>query len=803
MTDGFWKGGDPGYGNYDKNGGAGNTNFDGNASQSNDGGNYADDESDTAADGAMKFYETDLRSDLDNNVPTIKGVNEADHQHLVWYAIPFGIKGTLDPATDDPTDPDFPGWPTPVRGVGTTVDDIWHASYNSRGLFLDAQDPAELIASLEDAVQDIAQRTAVAAAVSASSSRLTTDNTIFVAEFNTNGWSGNLFGYNIADTESGELETDTVWGGDSGVGDILNARNLITNPRTILTYNGTDGIPFQWTDLTTDQKNDLKTNQSGGTDSDTIGASRLDFIRGDRDNEGLGHGFRQRLSRMGDSGHAGPVYVAAPSLGWPDTAPFPIADGSRYSDFKTGVAASREPVVYLAANDGMIHGFRESDGEEVIAYIPNTVYSDGTNEGLHYLADPGYMHIYYNDLTPTLSDIYANLGSGDRWSTVMIGGQRGGGRGIYALDVTDPNSFSEGNAANIVLWEFTSDDDADLNYSFSRPQIALANNGQWVAIFGNGYDENNPTDGDAKLFILDIEKGIDGTWTAGDDYIKIDTGIGSSSNPNGLSPPTLADLDGNGTVDRVYAGDLRGDMHVFDLSSTNPGAWNTHRLFQETKDRPITAAPAIAKHPNIGDDASNYPNVMVYFGTGQYLTDVDKSDTGVERFHGVWDKGDSGLNAGDLVTQTFDGSFSERVVTNNSVNYAGGEYGWQFNLPDSGERSITSAVVRGDLVFFNSYVPNVHPCKSGGYGYAFAVRLDTGGSPDDVSVDINDDQVLDESDQADNGTEKATIAAIKKEGYLPEPVFVEDIKYDAAKPTKVIALDKIPTGRYSWQEVVQ
>ena len=105
------------------------------------------------------------------------------------------------------------------------------------------------------------------------------------------------------------------------------------------------------------------------------------------------------------------------------------------------------------------------------------------------------------------------------------------------VDVSDPSSFSEANAADIVLWEFTNADDADLNYTFSSPQIALANNGQWVAIFGNGYDENNTTDGDAKLFILDIENGLDGEWATTGDYVKIDTTQGDSGDPHGLSSP--------------------------------------------------------------------------------------------------------------------------------------------------------------------------------------------------------------------------------------------------------------------------
>ena len=107
-------------------------------------------------------------------------------------------------------------------------------------------------------------------------------------------------------------------------------------------------------------------------------------------------------------------------------------------------------MVYSGSNGGKMHGFAESSGREVLAFIANNLFSTGTSEGLHYLTDPNYVHRYYNDLTPTVSDVFIYVGSGNEWQTVLISGQRGGGRGIFALNVTDPNSFSEANAADIV-----------------------------------------------------------------------------------------------------------------------------------------------------------------------------------------------------------------------------------------------------------------------------------------------------------------------------------------------------------------
>ena len=796
MSDGFWNGGSPSVGNTDTDGSG---SFDGNQAQSNDGGNYADSYSETLADVAMRDYERDLRSDLADNVPTQTGIDEADHQHLVTYTIAFGLNGSLDPTVDDPLAVGF-SWPTPVADTETTVDDMWHAAYNGRGLYLSAGNPGQLLTSLNAAISDIAERTATAAAVSINSAKLTTQSVVYLAQFNTNRWQGNLFAFKIVDLNTGALSTTPLW----AAADELNARNFGSNPRTILTHDGNDGVAFQWDDLSSTQQADLKTSPAGGVDTDAIGKARLNYLRGDRTDEGTGNFFRERLSLLSDLVNSGPVFVGAPSLRWPDTYPFPDASPARYSDFKNGPAATRDGMIYAGSNGGKMHGFAEADGEERLAYIASNLFSTASGEGMHYLTEQNYVHKYYNDLTPTVSDIYANLGSGVKWQTVLVSGQRGGGRGIFALDVTDPTQFSEANANSLVLWEFTNSDDPDLGFTYSRPQIGMTNDGSWVAIFGNGY--NDTGDGKAKLFIVDIAKGADGNWAAGD-YVEIDTNSGSTTDRNGLATPALADLDGNGTIDRVYAGDLKGQMWAFDLSGTTSASWGipgSDPLFTTKGDQPITSKPTLAKHPTVSDDGSNDPNIMVFFGSGQYLTDADKTSTDDNYFYGVWDKGDDDLDDGDLVEQTYDTNFSQRVLTRNPVDYLGGDHGWFFELPDSGERSVTNPVVRGSLVFFNSFVPVTDPCSVGGFGFRFAVNVIDGGSPDEVAIDTNDDGYIDDNDKVTDASGNTdTIAAIRQEGFLPEPVFIEDIAYTAETPSKVKELPSPPTGRFGWQELLQ
>jgi len=810
MTDGFWNGGDPGgIGNDD---GDVNTIFDGNAAQSNDGGNYADGFSDTLADVAMHYYETDLRTDLINRVPTTEDVDENDQQHLVTYTIAFGLTGALNPSTDpteDPDDPLFAGWPQPISNQNSTVDDLFHAAYNGRGQYLNAQNPDELEQSLNAAISDIAERTATASAASINSATLTEDTIVYIAQFNSNRWQGHLFAFNL-DLDTGQLDATDNW----DAADVLNSRNIASNPRVILTHDGNDGVPFQWnatTDLlSTAQKNDLRTNPAGGTDADAIAMKRVEYLRGSRDDEGSGQNFRERASLLGDIVNSGPVFVGPPRANWPDVSPFPTATGDRYSDFKNkdvadGGAKDRTGIVYVGANDGMLHGFAEADGSEKLAYIPGSLFSSNSGEGLHYLTDQNYVHNYYNDLTPSISDIFID----NAWHTVLVSGLRGGGRGVYALDVTDPSLFNEANADKLVMWEFTDADDDDLGFTYSRPQIGMANDGSWVAIFGNGY--NSTGSGEAKLFILNIKEGMDGDWTGG--YEEISVPSSDPSDTNGLSTPQLADLDGNGTIDRAYAGDLQGNLWAFDLTGASSSDWKLdYKLFSTEGSRPITRRPAISRHPTISGSSSNEPNIMVYFGSGQYLVDADNTDTSANHFYGVWDKGDSNRTTGNLVEQTVTestitdsngDSVSVRSNTANVVNYSGGEYGWYFDLPTAGERAVFIPIVRGSVVFFNTLIPVDDPCSGGAAGWRMVVDVVDGSSPDAPQFDTNNDGVVDEHDG-----DPALGGGFSGQG-LDDNVLAtdnsihDDVLLTGPDEERISKLKNLHIGRFSWQELIQ
>lgn len=766
MSDGFWNGNSPSVGNTDADGPG-----------VWDGGAHADGVSNTLGDVAMKYYEEDLDGTLDPDVPTIQGVDINNQQHMVTYTVAFGVNGTLtaSPAAGATS---F-SWPTPSANAMTTVDDMRHAAYNGRGQFLSAGDPETLVNSLDAAISDIQNREGTAAAVSFNSTSIQANSQVFQASFNSAGWHGNLKAFRLNASGGVTLAWDAA--------SLLDARSLTGNPRNIVTHNGTGGVVFDWPsdynnpasfELGTAQIADLLTNAPfpAGTTvpseiaaNETFGEQILDYLRGDFSNEGPASGqFRERNGhRLGDIVHSSPVFVAEPDTPYPDAME---GSSNLYSTFKA-THANRPGRVYVGANDGMLHVLDSdgsgSDGEEVFAYMPGILFSSASDAGLHLLAEHGYNHHYYVDLSPTAADVFVN----GAWKTVLLGGLRGGGKGIFALDITNPSQLTEGNAATIPMWEFTHD---DLGYTFSEIQVGRLHNGKWAAIFGNGYNNDPNGDGRAKLFI----HYLDGSGT-----VILDTEAGfmanndcedAGSDCNGLSTPALADLNGDAIIDRIYAGDLQGNLWVFDVNNKSSGSWgfaykdtssDPMPLFQACTSgtcvssgkavnrQPITTKPALARHPHRRKNETA-PNILVYVGTGQYVTSTDNVSAAKQSFYGIWDGGTFGISPrtsplmrSDLVSQTItEPTSGRRALTTNSVNYDPKasspdtpEYGWKIDLSDTKERVAVDSTVVGEILFFNSLIPSTSTCSGGGDGWLMNVDMLTGGMPDFAVVDFNND----------------------------------------------------------------
>ncbi|GIT27087.1 MAG: hypothetical protein CM1200mP41_31310 [Gammaproteobacteria bacterium] len=285
--------------------------------------------------------------------------------------------------------------------------------------------------------------------------------------------------------------------------------------------------------------------------------------------------------------------------------------------------------------------FDVATGVEKMAYLPAALFSSAAGKGYHALTDPDYGHSpLYVDETPTLSD--AQIGPEGDWRTLLVGGLGRGGRGVFALDVTEPDEVAmKSKASQTVLWEFNKDDDDHLGLTYGQPVITYLNDKKWAAIFGNGIggSSDDSTGGKAQLFIVYLDgPGADGVWDLGIDYHRITTSEGSTIERNGLFAPKVVDVDGNGTTDLVYAGDLFGNLWRFDLSGLNSTHWPPpdRPLFVGSKTRPITSPPLITSTPKLVSELAGERGRMIFFGTGRFLVDGDKTDIGKQHYYGVF-----------------------------------------------------------------------------------------------------------------------------------------------------------------------
>lgn len=604
---------------------------------------------------------------------------------------------------------------------------------------------------LTKAFDEIIEQTSSNSSVALNTGSISTDSHLYQARFNSGTWTGQLLSFSInSDGSLGAKNWEAA--------ELLD--KVSSDDRKIVTYKPStgEGIPFRWPENPdSPTASELDMDQSTALNTDDRGSERLDYIRG----KGIS-GFRERAHKLGDIVHSSPVYVGtAPEFRYPDTL-----ETASYSTFKEN--ASRDAMVYVGANDGMLHAFDALTGEERFAYVPNAVI-----KGLNQLSDPNYNHRYYVDGTPTVVDAFF----GNGWHTLLAGGLRGGGQGIFALDVTAPpdTSATENSLASKVLWEFTDADDPagdpvlgdpDLGYTFSEPNIIRMHHGKWAVVFGNGYNntENDgsfsfSTTGNAVLYIVDAETG---TLVK-----KIDTGVGftddptDGNRPNGLATVAPVDTNGDFIVDYIYGGDLFGNLWKFDVTATNSSGWKVsygEPLFTaqaaDGSYQPITTRPQVGRHPTEID------SFMVYFGTGKYIETNDDSPIGqtTQTFYGIWDKnpepGDKkppfkAFTREDLlqqkitkeVAQSFDtdgdsvnDTVSEfRVTTENPIDW-GTHQGWYLDLINTedgntnnyGEKQVTDPILRNGRIIFTTLIPSDELCDFGGTGWLMELDAASG-----------------------------------------------------------------------------
>ena len=735
VTDGYWSGSDVSGGPGDNNDGeAGptHTRTIGDsytyASQSP----FSDERSDTLADVAMYYWKRDLRSDLDNVInDTVE--NPAFWQHMVTYGVGFGVSGTIN--SDDAFAAIDSGanitWPNPTNNEVHKIDDLLHASINSRGGFFSAAEPDVFANELASVLQEISlQSKSSASSIAVNSTRLDSGSLIYQASFNSSDWSGRIQAYSLEN--SGALN-GVYWDTDSAGKIPAHAlRNIVTGVgnQGALSTSAVNFSIASWDNLAASQRNLMQLTGDSVNDA----KARLDWVRGNQTREASD--FRSRMRLLGDIVNSDPFYV-----GTSEDYGYHLLSGAEGNTYPTFVInkSSRTPMLYVGANDGMLHGFNAQTGVETFAYVPIASYPN-----LASLSAPNYVHHYFVDGGPRANDAYI----AGNWKTVLLGSMGAGGRSVFALDVSAPSNLGASN----LMWEFSTAITATnkLGVAMSQPVVArLEANGKWVAIFGNGYDSGD----NVKLFIVDLASGA---------LLKaIDTGVSGAG--NGLSSPVPVDVNNDRVTDYVYAGDLKGNLWKFDLRGNNQNGWdvaikqgNTSLpLFAAGDTRPITSRPTVGRHP-----AGGY---MVYFGTGKYFETSDAqlpASPPIQEFYGIRDYGNAVVTRANLQAQsilyegvlnTQNGSISAvpvRIVSNESANSAP-VYGWRLPLLSpspaaaNGERVVSSPVLRNGRIIFATIIPDESVCGYGGRSWLMELDAINGGRVADPVLDVNADGKVD------------------------------------------------------------
>lgn len=646
-----------------------------------------------------------------------------------------------------------------------------------------AVDPAKLAQDLAKLFHGVATVAGSVASIAANSTVFNANSLVYQAGFDSTDWSGHLLAYTLgtngfADT----LKWDAGAQLDQAYGQSISGRNLVTwRP------DKAQGVDFAWNKLSATQQADL------GSQNMT------DYIAGSHANEVQNGGsYRDRNTLLGDIVDSNPVFSYTENFG---DALLPDPAGSSYGSFVNS-KSDRPPMIYVGANDGMLHGFNASTGAEEFAYIPNALMAK-----LADLADPGYdnNHQFYVDGNITVADAYIAEGNGSAaWHTILVGSLGAGGNAIYALDVSDPANFGPSD----VLWEDSSADAgfSDLGATIGQPTIARLNDGTWVAIFGNGYGTNT-----AALFVVDLATGA-----------LIDEVAVPTTGTNGLASPTTYDLTGDLNTDLVYAGDLQGHLWRFDISSTNDNKWAASLLFtaqygtgSTVTDQPITVRPAVVPGPNGGQ--------MVYFGTGKYFSSSDASNLDVQSFYGVWDDDSTtditraDLQQQKILHQIKSNGRELRVTSTNTVDWSS-QMGWYMDLlpPDStpqGERVIDNPQFNQGRILFATLIPPQNPCDYQNSSWFMALDANTGTRNDQPVFDLNGDGNFDNSDKVQastTSTELTTPSGLSFDHLirLPSTTLLDQGQQFVPLPgvkagDRLTAISNQPgaTGRQSWEQL--
>ncbi len=726
--------------------------------------------------------------------------------HLVNFNISFGLEGRLPQSPsvyralrlgNDP----LIAWAHQASVTGTNpdkLDDFWHAALVSRGRFLSAKNPEQLISALQEIIASIIARRGASTAVSVSLPIITDGTTGYTAGYDTTDWSGFVTRNRLDPTTAERI--GVLW--DAGC--ILTGGACSTtattglpvrdpDSRAILTSTGVPGSgrPFRWSSLSTRQQARLNVDPTtlrldlGTWTADAFGQQRVEYVRGSRVNETTASPrFRQRSSVLGAIIRGQPIYVSSPTAGYPDNFPAGSPEraaydlGQSYAQFQVD-KRERAPTVYVAANDGMLHAFDGGTGHERFAYVPNAVIENfRLTRSTQF--EGGFTPSV--DDRPLVTDVFIN-GS---WRTVLLGSLRLGGRGVYLLDINSPptsTTVTESSLAAVPLWEYTNvapegDTTTDcaaggrhcssLGYTYESINIARLNyQHKWVALVSSGYfpvdgtdpASNSPRANRTSLLVIDLATGT------------LIREILTSSAPQtadrsfGLSQPIVMDTGTDFIDDVAFAGDLAGNLWRFDLSSDDPTSWKVDLMFTTygpgggatpgaagvAGERPISSAPLV-----MADSTGREPIIIV--GSGKFIGLPDRTAAIPQQsFYGVEDLGTCGSDPTSIACTSYPirpdklvvqkivqaanavRSIAERDATSETA--PANPLGWRIRLDivsEAGERSFDSGFpfYTSNQVLLRSIIPKgVDPCDPGARYGLMVVSASTGAAYIDPTED--------------------------------------------------------------------
>ncbi|WP_269791495.1 PilC/PilY family type IV pilus protein [Stenotrophomonas sp. Iso1] len=738
-TDGYWN-------QADSNGG-----YNPKVGNADKGSTYGDNYEDTLADVAYHYWKTDLKPGLAND-DTLK-----TWQNMVTFGISIGLQGTLDPTKPPPST-----WPDPIRNSGgQRIDDLWHASLNGQGSFVVATDTDRFANALDEALKNIASRSASGSNIASSSTKTESTTLTFVAGFTSNSWIGDMIASPFNAALTGVSNTP-LWALSKTFA--AGGANANFAQRTVLTSFGGTAQVFN---------NGLSSasvfaRSATGTAAAVSAADNIDYLRGVQSKEeGQKDGvLRKRAYPLGDIVDSSPAFV---------------------EDSGT---------VFVGANDGMLHAISVKDGKILFSYVP---------KGLDFaemakLSSPDYEHHYFVDGQMDVIS-RANQGNG---KNILVAALGRGGRGVFALDVTNPTSMGTSN----VLWDQTfqtpatgADPDGDMGYVFGPVRIRNGNADKTYALVPNGIDSPN---GSATLYAYEL--------SSTGSVVKTHKLVAGGGPGNGLMSTGMADLNGDGKIDVVYGGDLKGNVWRWNFEGTNPGA--AVKLFQAVDSK--GAPQAITGGLGVGRDTSG--KVFVGFGTGRFISNSDVPGDGitsqVQSIYGIIDTNSTiaGRTALEARTIPFSGKTKDGQDARGFEAYSvlgGSKQGWYIDLPVP-ERVTTGPTIYGSAMYLTSVIPATGVDCSGasGTGFVNAINLFTGTSPKSGGY------FTDGTGLTDKDGNSGVIGSVGVKGGMPTEVNVTDTLVTVGTGTGPTDLSSgtdseginTPTGgkpsRISWREIL-